>query len=199
MATRRFTLLRHAQSTYNAQNILNGDPTVPVHLTPQGRQQAEDARRGLAYMEFDLAVHTRFPRTAETLDIVIGHRQPPREVYPEFDDLDVGDFEGGPVADYREWRASHDPIERPPGGESRIDALRRYIAGYGRLLGGGASEVLAVLHDVPIRFLMNAVHDTDPLAGPYQSIGNAAPMTFGEDDVRRAVARMRRRAGATAD
>ena len=194
MARRRFTLLRHAQSTSNARNILNGDPAVPVRLTPQGRQQAEDAHRALAHMEFDLAVHTRFPRTAETLDIVLGDRSTPRAVYPEFDDLNVGDFEGGPVADYREWRSNHDPNENPPGGESRIAALLRYVAGYERLLACDASEVLAVLHDVPIRFLVNAAHDTDPLAGPHRSVGNADPMMFGEDDVRRAVTRMRRRA-----
>ena len=194
MTARRFTFLRHGESTYNVRGILNGDPTVSVTLTPKGRQQAENAHRLLARMDFDLAVHTRFERTLETLRIVLGARQTTPVAYPEFDDVQVGDFEGAPLTDYREWRSTHSPQESPPGGESRTDALRRYVAGYDRLLGSGASEGLAVLHDIPIRFLVNATHDTDPIAGPHQSIHNAVPMTVDEDDLRRAVERMRARA-----
>lgn len=195
MATRRFTLLRHAESTYNVQRILNGDPSVPVSLTPEGMQQAARAHRLLDHMDFDLAVHTRFPRTTQTLEIVLGDRHTPVEEYPEFDDLDVGDFEGHPVGDYRKWRMAHDPDDAPANGESRLGALRRYAAGYERLLATGASEVLAVLHDVPIRFLMNAHHDSDPIAGPHQSIANAVPVTFDAHELRRATDRMLERAG----
>jgi broad specificity phosphatase PhoE len=194
MAARRFTLLRHAQSTYNVRGILNGDPGVPVPLTDEGRRQAEAAHRLLAHVSFDLAVHTRFLRTSETLLIVLGDRRPPIAVYPEFDDLDVGDFEGLPLATYREWRSGHDPDDGAPGGESRIDGLRRYVAGYQRLLESGAHHVVAVLHDVPIRFLVNAIHDTDPIAGPHQSVANAMPITYTEDDLRRGVERMAERA-----
>jgi probable phosphoglycerate mutase len=196
MAARRFTLLRHAQSAYNVEHILNGDPAVPVGLTSAGREQAAAVRRLLAGMDFDLAICTRFPRTAETLEIILGGRKVPIEVYPELDDVDVGDFEGQPLGTYRAWRAEHGPDQGPPGGESRIDALRRYAAGYERMLASGACEVLAVLHDVPIRFLVNAAHGSDPLGGPHQAIANATPISFGEDDLRRAVDRMHRRAAA---
>lgn len=196
MAARRFTLLRHAQSEYNARGVLNGDPGVPVTLTEKGRQQAAAAGRLLSHLAFDLAVHTRFPRTRETLDLVLRDREVPREVYPEFDDLSVGDFEGRAMAEYRAWRSGNGPEDAPPGGESRMNGLRRYITGYERLLASGADRVVAVLHDVPIRFLANALHDTDPIAGPHQSIPNAEPVTFTDDDLTRAVARMRQRVGA---
>lgn len=196
MVARRFTLLRHAQSEYNARGVLNGDPVVPVALTPEGRRQAEAAARLLSHVAFDLAVHTRFPRTLETLDLVLRDREVPRAVYPEFDDLAVGDFEGKPLAEYREWRSRNGPDDAPPAGESRISGLRRYITGYERLLESDAERLIAVLHDVPIRFLANALHDTDPIAGPHQSIPNADPMTYTDDDLTRAVARMRQRVGA---
>lgn len=194
MAAHRFTLLRHAQSEYNARGVLNGDPRVAVALTEKGRQQAMAAGRLLSHLTFDLAVHTRFQRTSETLDLVLRDREVPREVYAEFDDLSVGDFEGKPLAEYREWRSGNGPDDAPPGGESRISGLRRYIAGYERLLASGADRVVAVLHDVPIRFLKNALHDTDPIAGPHQSIPNADPMTVTDDDLTRAITRMRERA-----
>jgi broad specificity phosphatase PhoE len=193
MSARRFTFLRHAQSTYNVRQILSGDPTVAVSLSPEGHRQAAAARRLVARMEFDLAVHTRFPRTTETLGIILRDRLVPTEEYAEFDDVDVGEFEGHPLADYRAWRADHAPDDAPPGGESRIAALRRYVAGYDRLLATDACEVLAVLHDVPIRFLMNAAHDADPIAGPHQSVPNAVPTTYAEGPLRRAVDRMRAR------
>jgi probable phosphoglycerate mutase len=193
MFVRRFTLLRHGQSTFNARRVLNGDPTVPVPLTPEGREQVVRARRMLAGAAVDVGVCTRFPRTVETLDILLQDRQVPVKVYPELDDVDVGQFEGEPIDAYREWRAVHSPDEAPPGGESRLDALARYVAGYDRLLASGARSTLAVLHDVPIRFLLNAAHDADPIGGPHQGVPNAMPVTYEEPQLRVAVERMRER------
>ena len=56
---------------------------------------------------------------------------------------------------------------RCPGGESRLDALARYADGCARLLARrDARCVLLVVHDVPIRFLRNALLAADPLDGP---------------------------------
>lgn len=189
----RLTLLRHAESTYNAERRLNGDPGIGVRLTDMGRSQAIAARRALAPVRFDLAACTRFPRTRETLDIVVEGRGLEVLVVPELDDVDVGDFEGGPLAPYRAWRAAHGPDDAPPGGESRVGALARFVAGYERLLALEAHHVVAVLHDVPIRFLVNALHGADPIGGPHQAIPNAQPMTVTPERMEDGLARMRRR------
>lgn len=169
----RFTLVRHGQSTYNAEGLVNGDPSVPVYLTDLGVQQARATRNALVGRDFDLAVRTRFVRTAQTLDILLDGADIPIRVYKELDDVRLGIFESRPVGEYREWRRTTTPGDPPPGeGESRLDALYRYMRGFERLRDEDAERVLACLHDVPIRFMANAVRDADPLDGPVRDIDN---------------------------
>ena len=76
-------------------------------------------------------------------------------------------FEGRDVSAYRAWRAEHGPAEAVPGGESRLDALARYAAGCARLLARhDARCVLLVVHDIPIRFLRNALLRGRSARGP---------------------------------
>ena len=135
MPQRRFTFVRHAGTVYNELHLLNGDPRVPVPLDAEGHVAAIALGARLARCPFDLALHTRFARTRETLMLMLGRRHDVRiAVEPAFDDIDVGDFEGKDVSAYRAWRAEHGPGEAMPGGESRLAALARYAAGCARLL-----------------------------------------------------------------
>jgi len=194
VADRTFTLLRHGQSTYNVRGILNGDPSVDVRLTDVGRGQCREARRRLEGVPLDLAIHTGFPRTVESLEIITGDRDLPVVVYPEMGDVRLGDFEGERADAYWVWRHARDHSARPPGGgESRLDVLARFVDGYERMLGEPADHVIAVMHDVPIRFLQNALNDDDPLDGPILGVTNATPFTVDDDALRRGVDVMRER------
>jgi len=91
MRARRFTFVRHAATVYNDLHLLNGDPRLPVPLDPGGRVAAGVLGRRLQHCPFDLALHTRFARTRETLMLLLGHRAGVRvAVEPAFDDIDVG-------------------------------------------------------------------------------------------------------------
>ena len=57
---RLFVLTRHAHSTLNAEGRVNGDPSVPVPLTADGRAAAARLGRQLAQLPLELCVHTRF-------------------------------------------------------------------------------------------------------------------------------------------
>jgi broad specificity phosphatase PhoE len=193
-----FTLVRHGQTTYNATQRLNGDPSVPVLLDDVGRQQCAACAAALSGDTFDVAVHTGFPRTGESLGILLAGRGIPVVVIPEFGDVHLGVFEGQPVRDYRIWRQTRTPSARPPGGESRVDALARYVLGTEQLLDLDGASVLAVLHDVPIRFIANAADGDDPVDGPITSIANAEVRRFGRGSLTAALAVMRRRVAASA-
>src|SRR5258705_10815517 len=104
---RLFVLLRHAHSTLNAAGRVNGDPTVPVPLTPEGRAEAERVGHQLAQLEIELCVHTRFRRTRETAQGLLRGREVPLLEDPLLDDLDVGDLQGATIADYRAWKRVH--------------------------------------------------------------------------------------------
>lgn len=198
-STRRFALVRHGRTDYNAQRRLNGDPAVPVALTSEGREQVRALRPAIARLPIDLAVRTRFPRTRQTLDLLLDGRDVPRVECPDLGDVRLGMFEGGSVDDYRRWRDENGPATRPPGGgESRLDVLARYTRGFERLLGARARFPLAVIHDVPIRFLANAANGDDPLDGPVRAVGNASLLIIDEPKMRRGVAEMRRRLGRSA-
>ena len=195
MRERRFTFVRHARSVYNDLGLLNGDPRVPVPLDAAGRAAAGALAPLLAPCPFDLALHTHFARTRETLWLLLARRpEVPVALEAAFDDIDVGVFEGRSVQTYRDWRAVHGQEQAVPGGESRVEVLARYADGCARLLARhDARCVLAVVHDVPIRFLRNALLGADPLDGPVRTVANLERLSVGEAQLGAALAVMRRR------
>ncbi|HSJ73763.1 MAG TPA: histidine phosphatase family protein [Miltoncostaeaceae bacterium] len=193
---RTFALVRHGGTDYNSSRRLNGDPSVPVHLTAQGRTQVALLRDRLAGTPFDLGVRTRFPRTEQTIAILLDGRDTPVVVCADLDDVLLGEFEGASVEAYRRFRDERGQEARPRGGESRLDALARYARALERLLAANARAPLVVTHDIPIRFLANAIAGEDPLEGPMHAVANASLMTVGEDEMRRGVAAMRQRLAA---
>ena len=193
-AHRAFTLIRHGESTYNVARRLNGDPSVGVHLTEAGRVQATELAEHLATVDFDGSGHSGFLRTRETLAIVLAGRSlPAPTVYPDLGDLRVGIFEGADIEDYRAWRHEHRADQAPPGGESRLDALGRYIGGFEKLLRSKGRSLILATHDVPIRFLANALCGDDPLDGRITRIQNAEVRVLSEDELHRALDAMRQR------
>ena len=166
---------------------MNGDPTVPAPLSEEGRVQADRLGDELRHLPIDLCVHTRFQRTLETVDLALAGRELPRVVEPLLDDVDVGELDGVPVAEYRAWKKQHRRDEAFPGGESLDDAARRYARGFRRLLARPERTVLVVTHEIPIRYALNAADGSDDLDGPEHSIGNATPYLFDEAGLGRAV------------
>ena len=189
----RVVIARHGRTTYNDLRRVNGDPAVDVRLTAAGMAQVARLRARVAAMPIDLGVRTRFPRTAVTLDILLAGRDVPRVVCTDLDDVRLGEMEGADVEAYRSFRQAGGPGARPAGGESRLDVLDRYARGFRRLLAVPARMPLVVTHDIPIRFVLNALEDADPLDGPIRSIENGVLYTLSASDLTRAVERMEAR------
>jgi broad specificity phosphatase PhoE len=186
---RLFVLLRHAESALNLERRVNGDPSRPVALTPAGVEEARRLGQQLAHVPFDRCVHTRFDRTRRTAELILTGRSIPLAVEPLLDDIDVGDLEGVSIADYRAWKATHLRSDSFPGGESLDAAARRYAQGYRQLL-DGEGNVLAVCHEIPIRYAVNAAAGSEELDGPIHDIPNAQPYLFDENALGLAAARI---------
>lgn len=189
----RVVIVRHGRTTYNDLRRLNGDPAVDVRLTAAGMAQVARLRPRVAALPVDLGVRTRFPRTAVTLDILLAGRELPRVVCPDLDDVHLGEFEGADIEAYRAFRRDHGQDARPEGGESRMDVLARYVRGFRRILAVDARMPLVVTHDIPIRFVLNALEGADPLEGPVTAIENGVLYDLGATDLTRAVDRMQER------
>jgi probable phosphoglycerate mutase len=194
---RLFVLARHGQSTLNVANKVNGDPSLPVHLTEQGRAAATLLGQQLAHLPLDLGVHTRFPRTRETLELALAGRDVPTTEEPLLDDVDVGDLEGDSLDAYRAFKRAHPRSERFPGGESLDDAARRYARAFRRLLDRPDERVLVVCHEIPVRYALNAAVGSTDLDAPTHGVANATPYIFDEPALERAVARIESLVGGT--
>ena len=195
---RLFVIARHAESVLNLEQRVNGDPSRRADLTERGREEAHQLGMQVANIPLRACVHTRFSRTRETAEIALSGRDVPFAVEPLLDDIDVGDFDGAPLEEYRAWKHGH-PRDVPfPGGESLDDAARRYAAGLRRLLERSEASMLVVCHEIPLRYALNGAVGSDSLDRPAHELVNAVPYLFDETGLERAVDGIERLVGAAA-
>jgi broad specificity phosphatase PhoE len=184
---RLFVLARHAESTLNHENRINGDPLVPADLTESGRTQARLLGQELSALPIELCIHTRFGRTRVTAELALAGRSVRVLEEPLLDDIDIGELEGQTLDDYRAWKRAHARSERFPGGESLDEAAKRYARGFRSLLERSESVLLVVAHEIPIRYALNAAARSPNLDGPLHAIPNARPYLFDEASLEQAV------------
>jgi broad specificity phosphatase PhoE len=187
---RLFIIVRHAESSLNLENRINGDPRVPVALTEKGREEAKLLGEQIRHVPIELCVHTRFGRTLETATIALEGRDVPIEVEPLLDDIDVGELEGSTIEDYRAWKRRHSRADAFPGGESLDVAARRYARAFQKLLERRESWILIAAHEIPLRYAINAADGSDDLDGPAHQLANATPYLFDENALARAAKRI---------
>ena len=185
---RLFVLARHGESTLNAARVVNGDPSVEVALTEQGRRESVLLGHQLRNLPLDLCLVTRFGRTRETAELALGERGVPIAVEPLFDDVDVGDLEGVSIDEYREWKRQHTRGDSFPNGESLDAVAVRYGRAFESLLARPQRAILVVAHEIPVRYALNAAEGSDDLDSPHHEIANAAPYLFGEERLKAAAA-----------
>jgi broad specificity phosphatase PhoE len=161
----RAILARHGETELSCRGLTNGDPRVACPLTAHGREEAHRLGELLATEPIDLCVTSAFERTRETADLALAGRNVSRLVLPELNDIRFGEFEGRALTDYRTWAHAHTPEEEVPGGgESRVETIRRYVDGYRIVLGRPERTILVVAHGLPVRYVLDAVDGTGPVA-----------------------------------
>lgn len=155
-------LARHAAAGSNRDGLAWS--SIPGEgLTPEGVEQARRLGAELADEEIDLGVATDLLRTQETLELALEGRHVPRLVVSELNEIDFGEFDGGPLADYRAWAGSHEPMVEAPGrGESRAAAAARFAAGLRLVLELPEANVLLVGHALCIRYFLDAARGLVP-------------------------------------
>jgi broad specificity phosphatase PhoE len=181
---KELVLARHAESEFNVSERLNGDPSVEVPLTETGRAQARAL--GEEAGPVDLAAHSSFGRARETAELA-WPAAPLLEV-PDLGEFTFGSFEGSRWADgFDEWVETSAPdVGAPGGGESRVQAARRFVRGYRVLLARPEERVAAIAHGAPIAYVLLALEGKPPvrrLAGVEQ----ARPFAIAAEDLERAL------------
>ena len=182
-------LTRHAESKFSVRGLTNGDPEIEVALTERGREQARRLGEQLASTEIDLCAVSEFQRAQETADLALTGRDVPRLVLPELNDIRFGEFEGRLLADYRAWARAHGPEDEVPGGESRAESVRRYVAAFGTILARPEPTILVVAHSLPIRYALNAAAGGLPKPA-MQPVSYAEPFPLSAPELTAAVERL---------
>jgi broad specificity phosphatase PhoE len=182
-------LARHGESDYSARGLLNGDPSTEVGLTLAGEEQARELGRGLRDVQLELCVTTELRRTRRTAELALAGRDVPVEVWPDLNDPRAGAFEGRSLDDYRGWAWAAGSAEPAPGGgESRLEIVARCARAYRTLLERPEPRVLAVVHALPIAYLVAAIDGEAPAARIDRPIEYARATPVEAAELRRGVA-----------
>jgi broad specificity phosphatase PhoE len=190
----RLILLRHGESVFTADEVLNGDPSVEGPLTDLGRAQARKAAEDLRHEPIDLAISSAFPRTRETAAIVVSGRDIPIEVMPGLNDPPVGEFEGAPFDEYFRWIYERDWHDLKDGCESQLQSVTRYVEAFSQIAGREAKTVLVVAHAFVTSLALTLVDpDESPIRLQYEKeVELATPYFVSGDDLRAGLERARK-------
>jgi probable phosphoglycerate mutase len=189
----RLILARHGESEYSRRGLLNGDPAIGVGLTERGERESRGLGRRLAGEPLDLALHTGFPRTRATLELALADRDVPVAEERRLGDPRAGNFEGLTLDEYRAWAWNESSrIEAPGGGESRLAIATRYASAYRALLERPESEILAVIHALPIAYLLLARDGEPPRPRVDLRVEHAHPYRFTRAELERSLAVLER-------
>ena len=172
-------LVRHGESETAAAGMVGGDAA----LTPLGREQA----RALATRAFDACFTSPALRARETAALALEGSDVPQTVLPELADIQFGEFTGTLLPEYRAWIAAHDPAEAPPGGESRVDTLRRFCRAYRILLERPEAHLLVVAHGLTLSALTD-----DPPQPSVAGVPYGSTLELSRAELESAVARLER-------
>ena len=192
---RLFLLVRHGQSLFNVDHVVNCDPVLDRGLSEQGIEEARGLADQLAALPLDLVAVSPFPRALQTANIALEGREVPHLVDDDLGDVRIGELEGESLDAYRAVPAHTSRKEPFPGGESLDEAALRYARAFERLLARDEAVTLVVCHEIPVRYLVNAAAGSSELNGPHRYVANATPYLFDEASLQRAVARIRELAG----
>jgi broad specificity phosphatase PhoE len=178
----RLIVCRHAESVFNVDGVINGDPSVPGGLSARGRRQAKELGGLLSSRPLDLCVTTEFERTIETADIALAGRRVPRLVMPELSDAPLGVFELRPFEEFAAWRRAHGPEVELPGTEvNERNWLGRIRGAFDALARRPEGSILAILHGACVSWLLASAER--PATAPH-----AEPTDLSRDELLAALA-----------
>ena len=141
--------MRHGQSKYNVNNLINVDPNVKVCLTDKGKEQVRKA--GKKIIGLDVIYVSEFLRTQETAKEINKERNLAVKIDGRLNEFNPGmQFEGKSGYKY-ENVVGEDPLNYDEGGETIDDLIKRMKSFLKELKKEKYENVLIITHEIPIR------------------------------------------------
>jgi len=159
--------MRHGESTFNTQGILNGEPNDANTLTKKGQEEVDAGAKLLKEKDIQYIYYSPLERTKETAYRIAQSLSVPLEHCIADDrirEMQFGEFEGKHVGEYHAFfgEGANRLTKVPEGGENWNDVKRRvgdFL--YGLERAHKDANILIVSHNGTLQMLQGAAQGTD--------------------------------------
>ena len=170
MTNTHLGLLRHGQTDWNINFLLQGVTDIPMNQT--GIEQVKLAAKAISAKDWDVVLTSPLSRARQTAEIIASQHGFPEIVEEELlIERSFGEAEG---LSHEQWRMKYSNLDEIPGGESRTQLAERsnlLLETISDKLAG--KRVLAVSHGALIRTLLSIASDNE-LPRDGERLGNAS-------------------------
>jgi broad specificity phosphatase PhoE len=163
-------LLRHGQTDWNINFLLQGVTDIPMNAT--GIEQVRTASKVISRDDWDIVITSPLGRARQSAEIIAE-----QSGFEEILTLDLliersfGEAEG---LDYDQWKAKYSSLDEIPGGESRTDLIQRSQALLDTIeKSHPGKRILAISHGALIRTLLS-ISSNNELPRNGERLGNAS-------------------------
>lgn len=167
MNLKKIYLVRHGQTDYNLQGVVQGSGIdAPINETGQG--QAASFFEAYRSVPFDQLYHTALIRTKQSIQRFIDLGIPTRAL-SELNEISWGDYEGTPMTPeegeyYRhmleQWQQGNLDYTIA-GGESPNQVAERMRKGIDQILNGPGETILVCMHGRAMRVFLSLILNYD--------------------------------------
>ena len=170
MTNTHLGLLRHGQTDWNINFLLQGVTDIPMNQT--GIEQVKLAAQAIRAEDWDVVLTSPLSRARQTAEIIASQHGYTEIIEQELlIERSFGEAEG---LSHEQWRAKYSNLDVIPGGESRTqlaDRSKLLLETISQELAG--KRVLAVSHGALIRALI-AIASNNELPRDGERLGNAS-------------------------
>jgi len=163
-------LLRHGQTDWNINFLLQGVTDIPMNQT--GIEQVKLAAKAIRAEDWDVVLTSPLSRARQTAEIIASQHGYTEIIEQELlIERSFGEAEG---LSHEQWRAKYSNLDVIPGGESRTQLAERsrlLLETISQELAG--KRVLAISHGALIRTLL-AIASNNELPRDGERLGNAS-------------------------
>lgn len=170
MTNTHLGLLRHGQTDWNINFLLQGVTDIPMNQT--GIEQVKLAAQAIRAEDWDVVLTSPLSRARQTAEIIASQHGYTEIIEQELlIERSFGEAEG---LSHEQWRAKYSNLDVIPGGESRTQLAERsklLLETISKELAG--KRVLAISHGALIRALI-AIASNNELPRDGERLGNAS-------------------------
>ena len=170
MTNTHLGLLRHGQTDWNINFLLQGVTDIPMNQT--GIEQVKLAAKAIRAEDWDVVLTSPLSRARQTAEIIASQHGYTEIIEQELlIERSFGEAEG---LSHEQWRAKYSNLDVIPGGESRTQLAERsrlLLETISQELAG--KRVLAISHGALIRALI-AIASNNELPRDGERLGNAS-------------------------